>query len=87
MADEIPRNWRDPALLVKALPTVILQTDMFPGALGDDVPAHLSAHRNFQLQWTWDLWTWTDIFSKPHYWTILIHTLFMAAGLRRHLPA
>jgi ABC-type spermidine/putrescine transport system permease subunit I len=34
--------------------------------------------RNFQLTWTWDLWTWSEIFSKPHYWTILGHTLFMA---------
>ena len=35
--------------------------------------------RSFMLQWTWSLKVWTEIFSKPHYWTMLCHTLWMSA--------
>jgi ABC-type spermidine/putrescine transport system permease subunit I len=35
--------------------------------------------RSFMLQWAWSLKIWTDIVSKPHYWTILWHTLWMSA--------
>ena len=31
------------------------------------------------LQWAWSLKVWTEIFSKPHYWTVLWHTLWMSA--------
>jgi ABC-type spermidine/putrescine transport system permease subunit I len=77
MSDAIPRNWSDPALLLKALPTVLLQTACFVAPLIMTFLLTFQRTRNFQLQWTWDLWTWSDIFSKPHYWTILGHTLFM----------
>jgi ABC-type spermidine/putrescine transport system permease subunit I len=77
MSDAIPRNWSDPALLLKALPTVLLQTACFVAPLLMTFLLTFQRTRNFQLQWTWDLWTWSDIFSKPHYWTILSHTLFM----------
>ena len=36
--------------------------------------------RDFQLRWTWDLTTWIEVFSKPHYWTILMHTMVMASA-------
>ena len=35
--------------------------------------------RSFMLQWAWSLKVWTEIFSKPHYWTVLWHTLWMSA--------
>src|SRR3546814_18194045 len=34
--------------------------------------------KDFQLAWVWNLDVWTDVFTKPHYWTILLHTLVMA---------
>ena len=67
-------------MLVKALPTVLLQTTCFLAPLVMTFLLTFQRTRNFQLQWTWDLWTWTDIFSKPHYWTILGHTLFMGVA-------
>lgn len=80
MTDEIPRRWRDPELLIKAMPTVILQTACFLAPLAMTFLLTFQRSRNFQLQWTWDLWTWSDVFSKPHYWTILTHTVLMAAA-------
>jgi spermidine/putrescine transport system permease protein len=77
MSDAETKNWNDPALLLKALPTVLLQTACFLAPLVMTFLLTFQRTRNFQLQWTWDLWTWSDIFSKPHYWTILGHTLFM----------
>ncbi|MBL8907522.1 MAG: ABC transporter permease [Rhizobiales bacterium] len=77
MQDLQIRRWSDGELLVKALPTVLLQTTCFLAPLVMTFLLTFQRTRNFQLQWTWDLWTWTEIFSKPHYWTILGHTLFM----------
>jgi ABC-type spermidine/putrescine transport system permease subunit I len=78
MSGEIDRSWRDPELLVKALPSVILQTAFFLAPLLMTVALTFQQTKNYQLQWTWSLFVWTDIFSKGHYWTILGHTLFMA---------
>jgi len=78
MQDLQIRRWSDGELLVKALPTVLLQTTCFLAPLVMTFLLTFQRTRNFQLTWTWDLWTWTEIFSKPHYWTILGHTLFMA---------
>ncbi|MGE0007808.1 MAG: ABC transporter permease [Parvibaculaceae bacterium] len=80
MADELPRSWRDPELLIKAAPTVVLQTTCFLAPLVMTFLLTFQRSRSFQLYWSWDLWTWTDIFSRPHYWTILVHTIFMAAA-------
>lgn len=78
METEIIRKWNDPALLVKVLPSVILQTLFFLAPLGMTFILTFQKTKNFQLNWTWSLDTWSDIFSKPHYWTILGHTLFMS---------
>lgn len=78
MQDMQIRRWSDGELLIKALPTVLLQTTCFLAPLVMTFLLTFQRTRNFQLTWTWDLWTWTEIFSKPHYWTILGHTLFMA---------
>ncbi len=78
MSGEIDRSWRDPELLIKALPSVILQTAFFLAPLLMTVALTFQQTKNYQLQWSWSLFVWTDIFSKAHYWTILGHTLFMA---------
>jgi spermidine/putrescine transport system permease protein len=75
---EKTRNWRDPELLLKALPTVFLQTTCFVAPLMMTILLTFQRTKDFQLQWTWNLVTWSEIFSKPHYWTILGHTIFMA---------
>jgi spermidine/putrescine transport system permease protein len=76
--NEVQRSWRDPELLVKALPSVLLQTTCFLAPLLMTVILTFQRTKDFQLRWTWDLSIWTDVFSKPHYWTILGHTLIMA---------
>lgn len=76
----VNRSWRDPELLLKALPSVLLQTLGFAAPLAMTFILTFQRTRDFQLRWTWDLATWADVFSKPHYWTILGHTLFMAAA-------
>lgn len=78
MAGEVDRSWRDPELLAKALPSVLLQTSCFLAPLLMTVALTFQRTRDFQLSWTWSLHTWTDVFTKPHYWTILGHTLLMA---------
>ena len=80
MDAEITRRWSEPELYVKALPSVILQTTCFLAPLAMTVVLTFQRTRDFQLRWTWDLATWTEIFSKWHYWSILGHTLVMAAA-------
>jgi len=79
MASEIERSWRDPALLGKALPVVLLQTACFLAPLFMTFALTFQRTKDYQLVWTWSLDVWTDIFSRPHYWTVLGHTLVMAA--------
>ena len=78
MATEVEHSWRDPALIGKALPTVLLQTSCFLAPLLMTFLLTFQKTKNFQLTWAWNLDVWTDVFTKPHYWTILIHTLVMA---------
>ncbi len=73
------RSWHQPELWAKALPSVLLQTAFFLAPLLMTVLLTFQETRSFMLQWTWSLKTWSDIFSRPHYWTILWHTLWMSA--------
>ena len=72
-------SWRQPALFAKALPSVLLQTAFFLAPLLMTVLLTFQETRSFVLQWAWSLKIWTDVFTKPHYWTILLHTLWMSA--------
>jgi ABC-type spermidine/putrescine transport system permease subunit I len=74
-----PRTWRQPELWAKALPSVALQSLFFLAPLVMTVLLTFQETRSFMLQWAWSLKVWTDIFSKPHYWTVLWHTLWMSA--------
>lgn len=78
MAEEAQRSWRDGALLAKALPTALLQTAFFLAPLLLTFVLTFQKTKDFQLTWAWNLDVWTDVFSKPHYWTVLGHTLVMA---------
>jgi spermidine/putrescine transport system permease protein len=74
-----PRGWRQPELWANALPSVLLQVAFFLAPLIMTVLLTFQETRSFMLQWAWSLKIWTDIFSKPHYWTVLWHTLWMSA--------
>jgi spermidine/putrescine transport system permease protein len=78
MTVEIDRSWRDPALIGKALPSVLLQTSCFLAPLLMTFVLTFQKTKNFRLTWVWNLDIWTDVFTKAHYWTTLLHTLTMA---------
>ena len=73
------KSWRQSELWAKALPSVALQTAFFLAPLVMTVLLTFQETRSFMLQWAWSLKVWTDIFTKPHYWTVLWHTLWMSA--------
>jgi spermidine/putrescine transport system permease protein len=73
------KGWSQSELWAKALPSVLLQTAFFLAPLMMTVLLTFQETRSFMLQWSWSLKIWTDIFSRPHYWTILWHTLWMSA--------
>ena len=74
-----PRRWVQSELWAKALPSVALQGLFFLAPLVMTVLLTFQETRSFMLQWAWSLKVWTEIFSKPHYWTVLWHTLWMSA--------
>jgi spermidine/putrescine transport system permease protein len=73
------RGWSQPELWAKALPSVVLQTAFFLAPLLMTFMLTFQETKSFMLQWSWSLKVWTEIFSKPHYWTVLWHTLWMSA--------
>jgi ABC-type spermidine/putrescine transport system permease subunit I len=77
-AATIEQRWRDPALLVKALPAAALQTLFFAAPLAMTFALTFQRTKSFQLHWTWSLETWREVFSKWHFWDTLIHTLWMS---------
>lgn len=76
--ETVTRSWREPALLGKALPILLLQGLFFLAPLIMTAVLTFQRSRNYQLSWTWSLHTWTEVVTKPHYWTVLGHTLVMA---------
>jgi ABC-type spermidine/putrescine transport system permease subunit I len=74
-----PKYWAQPELWAKALPSVALQSLFFLAPLIMTVLLTFQETRSFMLQWAWSLKVWTEIVSKPHYWTVLWHTLWMSA--------
>lgn len=76
--ETVQRSWREAALLGKALPILVLQGLFFLAPLVMTAVLTFQRSRNYQLSWTWSLHTWTEVVSKPHYWTVLGHTLVMA---------
>jgi spermidine/putrescine transport system permease protein len=74
-----PRRWAQSELWARALPSVALQSLFFLAPLVMTVLLTFQETRSFMLQWAWSLKIWSDIFSRPHYWTILWHTLWMSA--------
>lgn len=79
MDGEIVRNWRSKDLLTTAIPITLLQSAFFVAPLLMTVLLTFQRTRNYQLDWSWDFAVWSDVLSRPHYWTILGHTLVMAA--------
>jgi ABC-type spermidine/putrescine transport system permease subunit I len=64
---------------LNALPVIVLQVLFFIAPLVITVALSFQETRSFMLDWTWSLKTWTDVFSRGYYWTIMLRTLVMAA--------
>lgn len=73
------RSWRHSELWTKALPIVLLQATFFIAPLFMTIALSFQETKSFVLTWVWSLKVWTEVFTKPHYWTILWHTVWLSA--------
>jgi len=72
------KTWNDPVLAAAVAPLALVMLIFFLIPLAMTVMLTFQTTQYYRLQWTWDLTIWTEIFSKPHYWTIMLRTVGMA---------
>ena len=73
------KSWSDPVLVAAVAPLAIVMLIFFLVPLAMTAILTFQTTQYYRLNWTWDLQIWTEIFSKPHYWTIMFRTVWMAA--------
>jgi len=73
------KSWSDPVLVAAVAPLAIVMLIFFLVPLAMTTILTFQTTQYYRLNWTWDLQIWTEIFSKPHYWTIMFRTVWMAA--------
>jgi spermidine/putrescine transport system permease protein len=69
----------DRSFLAISLPLIVLQTALFLVPLGITIALTFQQTEYFQTVWTWDLSNWKHVFSKPHIWKILLHTIILSS--------
>jgi ABC-type spermidine/putrescine transport system permease subunit I len=72
------KSWRDPVLVATVAPLAIVMLLFFVIPLVMTAVLSFQTTQFYRLSWTWDLKIWTEVFSKPHYWTIMARTVAMA---------
>ena len=72
------KKWNDPVLLAAVAPLAVVMLVFFLIPLVMTVILTFQTTEYYRLNWTWDLTIWTEIFSKPHYWTVMLRTVWMA---------
>ncbi len=72
------KRWGDPVLMATVAPLGIVMLLFFVIPLVMTVVLSFQTTQFYRLSWTWDLKIWTEVFSKPHYWTIMARTVAMA---------
>lgn len=72
------KSWKDPVLVAIVVPLAIVMVAFFLVPLLMTALLTFQTTQYYRLVWTWDLKVWTEIFSKPHYWTIMMRTVTMA---------
>lgn len=72
------KRWGDPVLAATVAPLGIVMLLFFIIPLVMTVLLSFQTTQYYRLSWTWDLKVWTEVFSKPHYWTIMARTVGMA---------
>lgn len=72
------KSWKDPVLVAAVAPLAIVMLFFFVVPLVMTAILSFQTTQYYRLNWTWDLKIWTEVFSKPHYWTIMLRTVWMA---------
>lgn len=72
------KTWKDPVLVAAVAPLAIVMLVFFLVPLAMTAVLTFQTTQYYRLVWTWDLKVWTEVFSKPHYWTIIGRTIVMA---------
>ncbi len=72
------KTWKDPVLIAAVAPLAIVMLVFFLVPLAMTAVLTFQTTQYYRLVWTWDLKVWTEVFSKPHYWTIIGRTIVMA---------
>ena len=74
-----PKRWndRDPGAPPFAPLAIVMLVFCLP-TLANDGSSDVPDDAILPLALDWDLKIWTEIFSKPHYWTIMLRTVGMA---------
>ncbi|MBW8318146.1 MAG: ABC transporter permease [Arenimonas sp.] len=72
------KTWKDPVLIAAVAPLAIVMLVFFLVPLAMTVVLTFQTTQYYRLVWSWDLKVWTEVFSKPHYWTIIGRTIVMA---------
>lgn len=72
------KRWGDPVLVAAVAPLAVVMLLFFIIPLLMTVVLSFQTTQFYRLSWTWDLKVWTEVFSKPHYWTIMARTVAMA---------
>lgn len=72
------KKWNDPVLVAAVAPLALIMLVFFLVPLVMTVLLTFQTTQYYRLHWTWDLQVWTEIFSKPHYWTVMLRTVWMA---------
>lgn len=79
MSQPLRRSWTDPELWAAAVPITLVQTALFLVPLLIAVVLSFQTTQFFQVVWSWDFQTWSDVFSRPHYWIVIVRTTAYAA--------
>lgn len=72
------KSLKDPVLLAAVAPLAIVMIAFFLVPLVMTAVLTFQTTQYYRLSWSWDLKIWTEVFSKPHYWTIMLRTVVMA---------
>lgn len=72
------KSWNDPVFVATVAPLALVMVAFFLVPLLMTAALTFQTTQYYRLVWTWDLKIWTEVFSKPHYWTIMLRTVAMA---------
>lgn len=72
------QNSSNKRLLFNLLPPIILQALFFVVPLFMTAVLSFQVTKSYILVWSWNLTTWSDVFTNWYYWSIILNTIVMA---------